>query len=54
MKRRDLERHLKQHGCALDREGVNHSWWAHAVTSLEQAAVTTIQTADNCTDVARV
>lgn len=30
MKRRDLERYLKQHGCALDREGANHSWWANA------------------------
>jgi mRNA interferase HicA len=25
MKRRDLLRHLQQHGCRLDREGANHS-----------------------------
>ena len=29
MKRRDLLRHLQQHGCALLREGGNHSWWHH-------------------------
>ncbi|MFM7549787.1 MAG: type II toxin-antitoxin system HicA family toxin [Cyanobacteriota bacterium] len=29
MKRRDLLRHLPQHGCALLREGGNHSWWHH-------------------------
>jgi mRNA interferase HicA len=28
VKRRDLERHLRQQGCRLDREGANHSWWA--------------------------
>ena len=28
MRRRDLERHLRAHGCALDREGARHSWWA--------------------------
>ena len=27
MKRRDLLRHLNQHGCSLLREGGNHSWW---------------------------
>jgi mRNA interferase HicA len=27
MKRRDLLRHLTQHGCALLREGGRHSWW---------------------------
>lgn len=30
MKRRDLERHLRAHGCAVDREGGGHSWWAPA------------------------
>ncbi|MFM7652487.1 MAG: type II toxin-antitoxin system HicA family toxin [Vulcanococcus sp.] len=28
MKRRDLLRHLSEHGCSLLREGVNHSWWS--------------------------
>ena len=27
MKRLDLERHLREHGCALAREGGNHSIW---------------------------
>ena len=27
MKRRDLERHLRQHGMRLLREGGNHSFW---------------------------
>jgi len=27
MKRRDLLRHLSEHGCALLREGGRHSWW---------------------------
>jgi len=27
MKRGDLLRHLREHGCALLREGGNHSWW---------------------------
>jgi len=27
MKRRELLRHLNSHGCALLREGGNHSWW---------------------------
>ena len=27
MRRRQLERHLRQAGCRLDREGANHSWW---------------------------
>ncbi len=27
MKRRDLERHLREHGAQLLREGGNHSYW---------------------------
>ena len=27
MKRLDLERHMRAHGCALVREGGNHSIW---------------------------
>jgi mRNA interferase HicA len=29
MKRRELLRHLQQHGCTLLREGARHSWWAN-------------------------
>ena len=28
VKRHDLIRHLRQHGCVLIREGRRHSWWA--------------------------
>ena len=38
MKRRDLLRHLSQHGCALLREGGNHSWW-HQPTLKRRSAV---------------
>lgn len=27
MKRRDLLKHLSEHGCELLREGGRHSWW---------------------------
>ena len=27
MKRRELLRHLREHGCILLREGSRHSWW---------------------------
>lgn len=27
MKRRELLRHLRTHGCKLLREGGRHSWW---------------------------
>lgn len=27
MKREDLLRHLRSHGCELLREGGRHSWW---------------------------
>jgi predicted RNA binding protein YcfA (HicA-like mRNA interferase family) len=30
MKRRDLLRHLKHHGCRLEREGGRHSCWCNA------------------------
>ncbi|MBI5385821.1 MAG: type II toxin-antitoxin system HicA family toxin [Verrucomicrobia bacterium] len=29
MKRRELIRHLRSHGCVLVREGSNHSWWGN-------------------------
>lgn len=29
MKREELLRHLRHHGCELLREGVKHSWWHH-------------------------
>ena len=32
MKRRDLLRHLRQHGCRLVREGGEHSIWENPAT----------------------
>jgi predicted RNA binding protein YcfA (HicA-like mRNA interferase family) len=32
MKRRDLIRHLEQHGCTLLREGAKHSVYVNALT----------------------
>jgi len=29
MKRRELLRHLQQHGCSLLREGSRYSWWTN-------------------------
>jgi mRNA interferase HicA len=29
MKREELLRHLRHHGCELIREGAKHSWWHH-------------------------
>jgi predicted RNA binding protein YcfA (HicA-like mRNA interferase family) len=33
MKRRDLLRHLTQHGCRLVREGGEHSIWENPMTN---------------------
>ncbi|MBA2450147.1 MAG: type II toxin-antitoxin system HicA family toxin [Chloroflexi bacterium] len=32
MKRRDLERHLREHGCVPLREGARHSVWENPST----------------------
>ncbi|MFO0916202.1 MAG: type II toxin-antitoxin system HicA family toxin [Pirellulales bacterium] len=37
MKRRDLIRHLMDHGCELVREGGNHSWWGSPDTKRRSA-----------------
>ena len=37
MKRRDLLRHLSQHGCTLLREGGNHSWWHQSTLNTRSA-----------------
>jgi mRNA interferase HicA len=38
MKRGDLLRHLREHGCELLREGGNHSWW-HNPSQHKRSAV---------------
>jgi mRNA interferase HicA len=37
MKRRELLRHLQQHGCSLLREGGRHSWWINPVMKRRSA-----------------
>ena len=37
MKRRELLRHLQQHGCSLLREGGRHSWWFNPVKKRRSA-----------------
>jgi mRNA interferase HicA len=37
MKRRELLRHLQQHGCSLLREGSRHSWWIYPVKKRRSA-----------------
>ncbi|MBE7537619.1 MAG: type II toxin-antitoxin system HicA family toxin [Opitutaceae bacterium] len=37
MKRRALLLHLQQHGCALIREGGNHSWWGNPAKNRRSA-----------------
>ena len=37
MKRRELLRHLQQHGCSLLREGGRHSWWINPVKNRRSA-----------------
>jgi hypothetical protein len=37
VKRGDLLRHLRQHGCYLKREGANHSLWTNPQTGHTEA-----------------
>ena len=37
MKRGDLLRHLRQHGCYLKREGASHSLWCNPRTGQVEA-----------------
>ena len=37
MKRKEFERHLKNNGCVLLREGSNHSIWVNTQIILKQA-----------------
>ena len=37
MKRGDLLRHLRQHGCHLKREGRSHSLWTNPATGAVEA-----------------
>jgi mRNA interferase HicA len=37
VKRRDLLRHLDNHGCELLREGGNHSWWWNPIQNRRSA-----------------
>jgi mRNA interferase HicA len=37
VKRRDLIRHLMDHGCELVREGGSHSWWGNPALNRRSA-----------------
>lgn len=37
MKLRDLERHLRAHGCERQREGANHTIWINRTTQKRTA-----------------
>ena len=37
MKRGDLLRHLRRHGCYLKREGASHSLWCNPATGAVEA-----------------
>ncbi len=37
MKRGDLQRHLRRHGCVLKREGSSHSLWTNPATGNTEA-----------------
>jgi mRNA interferase HicA len=37
MKRSELLRHLRAHGCELLREGARHSWWHNPIQNKRSA-----------------
>ncbi|MBC8217363.1 MAG: type II toxin-antitoxin system HicA family toxin [Planctomycetes bacterium] len=37
MKRKDLLRHLRSHGCEFVREGAKHSWWLNPSSNKRSA-----------------
>jgi len=37
MKRQELLRHLRSHGCELLREGARHSWWQNPTLNKRSA-----------------
>jgi len=37
MKREELLRHLRSHGCELLREGRRHSWWHNSILDTRSA-----------------
>jgi len=37
MKRTDLLKHLRSHGCELLREGARHSWWCNSMHNTRSA-----------------
>jgi mRNA interferase HicA len=46
MKRRDLIRHLLEHGCELVREGGRHSWWINTSQNKRSAVPRHTEIAD--------
>lgn len=46
MKRGDLLRHLRRHGCHLKREGGSHSLWANPQTGATEAVPRHVEISD--------
>jgi len=46
MKRNDLIKHLRRHGCYLKREGASHSLWINPVTGHIEAVPRHIEIPD--------
>ena len=47
MKRGDLLRHLRRHGCYLKREGASHSLWCNPRTGAVEAVPRHTEVANN-------
>ena len=47
MKRGDLLRHLRRHGCYLKREGASHSLWCNPKTGAVEAVPRHTEVANN-------
>lgn len=47
MKRTELLRHLREHGCAFIREGGSHSWWENPAQNRRSAVPRHTEIIDN-------
>ena len=54
MKRGDLLRHLRKHGCHLKREGRSHSLWTNPTTGAVEAVHEALLILYKCIDLAAV
>lgn len=47
MKRTELLKHLREHGCVFIREGGSHSWWGNPVLNLRSSVPRHTEVNDN-------